>query len=188
MHTDPPPDPLVLTPEQAAWLRLTMSARVGPAAMAQLLKVFGLPTAVFAASQAALARVLGDTLARSLSGPPAEGIVRAIDITRQWLQAGQQRFLLTWADADYPQALLATPDAPPVLFGMGERALLRTPMLAIVGARSSTRQGEATATAFAQSLAQAGLTIVSGLARGIDAAAHEGALAARAAGARASTV
>lgn len=188
MHTAPPPDPLVLTPEQAAWLRLTMSARVGPAAMAQLLKVFGLPTAVFAASQAALARVLGDTLARSLSGPPAEGIVRAIDITRQWLQAGQQRFLLTWADADYPQALLATPDAPPVLFGMGERALLRTPMLAIVGARSSTRQGEATATAFAQSLAQAGLTIVSGLARGIDAAAHEGALAARAAGARASTV
>lgn len=180
--------PTDISDECAAWLRLTMTPGVGPATTRELLKAFGLPTAIFAASAAALTRVVNAELSRTLAGPAAEGIVRAIDITRQWLAQDERRFVLTLADADYPASLLATTDPPPVLYGVGRRELLASPMLAMVGARSSTRQGEATASAFAEHLARAGLTVVSGMARGIDAAAHEGALKAQAAGALGSTV
>ncbi len=174
--------------EREHWLRLSLTAGVGPATTRELLKVFGLPTAIFEAPVSALARVVNAELARTLAQDAVEGIVRTIDITRTWLAQDSRRFLITLADADYPPHLLATSDPPPLLYGVGERTLLEQPMLAMVGARSSTRQGEATASAFAEHLAHSGLTVVSGMARGIDAAAHEGALKARAAGALASTV
>ncbi|MCX8092384.1 MAG: DNA-processing protein DprA [Verrucomicrobiae bacterium] len=84
--------------------------------------------------------------------------------------------ILTLADAGYPQALLTAADPPVLLYAKGRIELLNRPACAIVGSRNATKQGEANATAFAAALAQAGLTIVSGLAAGIDAAAHRGAL------------
>jgi DNA processing protein len=85
--------------------------------------------------------------------------------------------LLTLASA-YPQALLTTPDPPPVLFAVGRVDLLNRPGIAIVGSRNATQQGVSNAEGFATALARAGVTVVSGLALGIDAAAHRGALAA----------
>ncbi|PTT87920.1 DNA-protecting protein DprA, partial [Pelomonas sp. HMWF004] len=84
--------------------------------------------------------------------------------------------LLVLGDADYPARLLATADPPLLLWLQGRRELLGQPSLAIVGSRNPTAQGEDNARAFARALAQGGYTIVSGLALGVDAAAHEGAL------------
>jgi DNA processing protein len=112
----------------------------------------------------------------------------AIATAETWLAAAPENTLLTLADADYPRALLETSDPPPLLFACGRRDLLARPALAIVGSRSCTHQGRQTAEEFARALAQAGLTIVSGLATGIDAAAHRGALQALDAGATASTI
>ncbi len=85
---------------------------------------------------------------------------------------------LRWPTPSYPQALLATADPPLVLFAIGRVELLNRQSLAIVGSRNATRQGSENAQLFARALAQAGITVVSGLALGIDAAAHRGALAA----------
>jgi DNA processing protein len=97
------------------------------------------------------------------------------DATARWLDDANHH-LIAWDDADYPRALLELPDAPPALFYMGRRELLGRPALAIVGSRHGTAQGLASAREFAQALGDHGFTIVSGLAWGIDAAAHEGAL------------
>lgn len=174
--------------EREAWLRLSLTPGIGPATARDLLKSFGLPATIFDARADSLSRVVGADLARTLARAPAADIAHNVEAAQSWLAADSRRFMLTLADGDYPPLLLATTDPPPLLYGIGERALLAAPMLAIVGARSSTRQGDATATAFADHLARAGLSIVSGMARGIDAAAHEGALKARAAGAAGSTV
>lgn len=85
--------------------------------------------------------------------------------------------VLTLADADYPQRLLQLPDPPPRLYVKGSVELLSRPALAVVGSRNATAQGMANAEAFAKALSHAGLTIVSGLALGIDSAAHRGGLA-----------
>ncbi len=85
--------------------------------------------------------------------------------------------LLAWDDAAYPSALLTIGDPPPVLHYAGKLDLLNRPALAIVGSRNATPQGRENAEAFAAALSAAGLTIVSGLAQGIDAAAHRGGLA-----------
>ena len=100
-----------------------------------------------------------------------EAIAAALD----W--AGQPgNAILTLADREYPQALLGGADPPLLLYVKGRVELLSRPAIAIVGSRNATRQGEIDAEAFAAALGQAGLTVVSGLALGIDAAAHRGAL------------
>ena len=166
--------------EQRAWLRLSLTEGVTPRAVRDLLAAFGLPGAIFAAGHAALARVAGEAAATALlSSEPAS----AIDHALAWLRSDASRGLITLADADYPAPLLELTDPPPLLYLQGRRDLLSRPALAIVGSRSATRQGEANAEAFAAHLAGYGLTIVSGLARGIDSAAHRGAL-----GSEASTI
>jgi DNA processing protein len=128
-------------------------------------------------------------LAQTLAAAPDPDLELAIARTEAWLAANPIHALVTLADAEYPRALLATADPPPLLFAVGRLELLNRPALAIVGSRNATRQGLETAAAFAQRLAQAGLTIVSGLALGIDAAAHRGALRADAEeGSAASTI
>jgi DNA processing protein len=112
-----------------------------------------------------------DAAARVLA--PVEGGL--LEGTRRWL-ADPAHHLVAWDDPDFPKALLDTADAPPALFCVGRRELLNRPALAIVGSRNATPQGVENARAFARALSAAGLTIVSGLAIGIDAAAHEGAL------------
>ncbi len=101
-----------------------------------------------------------------------------MDATEHWLAASTDHALLTLADPEYPQALLTTADPPAVLFAVGRLELLNRPAVAIVGSRNATQQGVANAEGFAAALARAGVTVVSGLALGIDAAAHRGALAA----------
>jgi DNA processing protein len=176
------------TAERAAWLRLTLTPALGAAAVRQLLQTFGLPTAIFSAGFGALSRVLPESLARVLAGPCDATIERTIAATETWLAASPTHALLTLADAAYPRALLSIADPPPLLYASGRVELLQRPALAIVGSRSATRQGVENAEAFAGALARAGITIVSGLALGIDTAAHRGALAALDDGADAATI
>lgn len=174
--------------ERTAWLRLSLTPDIGPSTVRELLAAIGLPTAVFDSGYAALARVAGDGVAQRLSAPMAAPVAAAVEAAERWLAQSPAHRLLTLADATYPQALLDTPDPPVVLYAIGRVELLSRPAFAIVGARNSTQQGSANAEAFADSLARAGLTIVSGLAHGIDAAAHRGALRALDDGAPASTI
>ena len=175
--------------ERAAWLRLTLTPDLGPRSARTLLAAFGLPQAVFAAPRAALAGHVPEGLAAALAVPAAAEVGAAVRAAERWLALEPSAHaLVTLADADYPPLLLATVDPPPVLFAAGRRELLLRPSLAIVGSRSATAQGAANAEAFAHHLAGAGLTIVSGLALGIDAAAHRGALKAAAEGVDASTI
>ncbi len=162
--------------ERAAWLRLIATPGLGPRSAQHLLSAFGLPDAIFAAGLPALLRAVPEPLARLLAAPPAAELQSTIDATEHWLQSAPNHALVTLADAEYPQLLLATPDPPPVLFAIGRLELLNRSSLAIVGSRNATQQGIANAEAFAAALARAGLTIISGLALGIDTAAHRGAL------------
>lgn len=153
-------------------MRLTLVPGIGGETQRQLLKAFGDPEAIFAAPPFALRAALGGGMVERLLAHECEADVAA---ALAWAEApGNQ--ILTLADAAYPQALLTTPDPPTLLYAKGNLALLNRPAFAIVGSRNATKQGEANAEAFAAALAGAGLTVVSGLAAGIDAAAHRGAL------------
>jgi DNA processing protein len=163
--------------ERAAWLRLVLTPGLGPRTARRLLSVFGLPDAIFAAGRTALMRAVPEPLARELAQPPGPETLSAVDTTEEWLAASAENALLTLADPEYPQALLTTADPPPVLFATGRLELLNRPAVAIVGSRNATQQGITNAEGFASVLARAGITVVSGLALGIDAAAHRGALA-----------
>lgn len=162
------------TDDLADWLRLAAIPGLGAERQRSLLAAFGLPRHIFAAGRGALAAVVGHELAAAvMTPPPAEAIERPL----AWA-AEADSHILTLADEAYPRTLLDIADPPVLLYVKGDPALLQRPAIALVGARSATAQGEANAAAFARSLAEAGLTIVSGLALGVDAAAHRGALAA----------
>jgi DNA processing protein len=162
-----------LDPELAAWLRLSLTPGLGGEGLRRLLTAFGDPQRVLAASRSALARhVAGATAAAIAQGGAAE----AVAAVGAWLEDPANR-VVTLADAHYPPRLLQIPDPPPLLYVKGRAELLLRPSLAIVGSRNATAQGMANAEAFARSLSDAGLTIVSGLALGADAAAHRGGLA-----------
>jgi len=171
-------DPLSSTrdpAELAAWLRLTETPGVGPVAARQLLAAFGLPQDIFAQSYSALAKVVPERQARALLAEPDEALTALIARTVAWLdEPGNAVFTL--ADRGYPPRLLELPDPPTLLYAKGDASLLRAAAVGVVGARSATAAGIDNARAFAQALSAASVTVVSGLALGIDAAAHEGAL------------
>ena len=158
--------------ELAAWLRLTEC--VSPGAARRLLAMAGSPQAVFELPAAALHQALPGAQRDAFSRPP-EHLAELTARAGEWL-AQPGHHLMALGDADYPPPLLATADPPLLLWLQGRRELLNAPALAIVGSRSPTAQGIDNARAFAHALAQAGHVIVSGLALGVDAAAHEGAL------------
>ncbi len=159
--------------ELAAWLRLTLIPGIGGETQRKLLAAFGLPEAVFAADPLALRSIVGDRTDRLLQTDNREAVEQALI----W-QGEPGHHILTLADEAYPRALLEIPDPPSLLYVRGNPAKLLEPGLAIVGSRNATPQGLQTAEVFAKALAGHGLSIVSGLALGIDAAAHRGALAA----------
>ena len=164
--------------ELAAWLRLALTPGVGNDAARRLLATFGLPDKVFAQSSAALQQVVSVAQARALANEPAP-LAGQLEATLQWLEqpaAEGRRRILTLADADYPSALLNIEDPPLMLYLIGELGERWPPAIALVGSRNPTPQGLANARNFAQCFARAGLTVVSGLALGVDGAAHEGAL------------
>lgn len=158
--------------ELAAWLRLTES--VGPGAARRLLAMAGSAEAVFQLPAAALDQGLPPKQRGAFNQPP-EHLAELIDKAQAWL-AQPGHALMALGDPDYPPQLLATADPPLLLWLQGRRELLATPSLAVVGSRNPTAQGGDNARAFAEALARAGYTIVSGLALGVDAAAHEGAI------------
>ncbi|MEO8628843.1 MAG: DNA-processing protein DprA [Betaproteobacteria bacterium] len=156
-----------------SWLRFASVANLGPASQRKLLSAFGSPQEVFAASRADLLRVVSSTAVSALQAGPDDHVVQT---ALAWLsEAGN--YLLTIADSRYPRALLEIADPPLLLFAKGRLELLRQPALAVVGSRSASAGGARDAQSFAEVLSNAGLTIVSGLALGIDAAAHRGGLA-----------
>lgn len=178
--------------ELAPWLRLTLTPGVGNDAARRLLASFGLPDAIFRQSGSALRQVVSEKQARALGREP-EGLAQRVLATCQWCEdgagpdtPGSARAILTLADPRYPAALLAIEDPPPVLYlqgaarvlatGPGDAPLMLEPGIAVVGSRNPTPQGATNARQFAGALAASGLTIVSGLALGVDGAAHEGAL------------
>jgi DNA processing protein len=148
---------------------------VGPQTARELLSHFGLPENIFGANYSALQKCVNEKLSLTLSSAPDDRIRTQIDDTLEWCShAGNQ--VLTFADANYPSSLLTIADPPPVLYVKGRAELLIRKSIAIVGSRNATLQGIQNARRFAQLLSSGGLTVVSGLALGIDGAAHEGAL------------
>ena len=156
----------------AAWLRLTLIPGIGGETQRKLLAAFGLPEAVFAAQRSKITTIIGEKAASLLLDTANEEAVAA---ALAWANQESCR-ILTLADNTYPQALLQIADPPSVLYVRGRFEILNTPALAIVGSRNASPSGCQTARAFAKALASSRFSIVSGLALGIDAAAHQGAL------------
>ncbi len=164
----------MLTEDTKAWAALALRA-VPPAALVLLLRAFDGPAQVLAATPAQLRKVVPDAVASLVTARLDD---QAVARTHAWLEVPEHR-LVAWGDAAYPKALLALGHAPPVLYYVGNPELLNAPAFAIVGSRSATAQGKENARAFARALSDEGIVIVSGLALGIDGAAHEGALEGR---------
>lgn len=168
--------------ELAGWLRLSLTPGIGDGAARKLLAAFGLPEGIFAQPAAALRQVVSQAQADALQQPP-NGLQAQIDMTWQWLQPGQDegtaRRIVTLGDSGYPASLLEMVDPPLMLyvFGAADFDLTQlTNSIAVVGSRNPTPQGAANARAFARALGDAGLPVISGLALGVDGAAHQGAL------------
>ncbi len=158
--------------ELAAWIKLSLVPGLGGQSLRRLLTAFGLPQQVLAVGPGALARIVSAEIAgRILSDLDSPAVAAALE----WA-AADGHAVLTLADGDYPQPLLEIADPPALLYLHGRRELLARPGLAVVGSRNATPQGISNAEQFARAFSAAGLTIVSGLALGIDAAAHRGGL------------
>ncbi|QYD68968.1 DNA-processing protein DprA [Paraburkholderia edwinii] len=164
--------------EIAAWLRLTMAPGLKPTALRTLLASFGLPEAVLGQSFESLARVTNEASARAVLAAPGADFTAQLDAVLAWRDVPGNA-LLALDDPAYPPLLLTMPDPPPLLYVKGQLALLHTRSVAVVGSRSATPQGAEDAKRFSRAFSDAGLTVVSGLALGIDAAAHRGALSGR---------
>jgi len=160
----------------AGWLHLTLTLPHDGAAARRLLAAFGPPSAILAQDDAALAQVLDRATAAALRRAPP-GLDALLDATLAWLAEDRaQREVLALDDSRYPAALLAMADPPLMLYRLGRLEAPPQRALAIVGSRNPTPQGLQNARRFARSFAEARVTVVSGLALGIDGAAHQGAL------------
>jgi DNA processing protein len=179
-------------PELEGWLRLTLAPGVGSITARKLLSAFGLPQSVFEQSTTALRQVLGDTQAMALRQTPTQ-LPELLELSWKWLQesgeGAAQRQILVLGDADYPASFLTIDDPPLMLYLLGAGQIAGTGLadallssIAVVGSRNPTPQGALNARLFSRALGEAGLSIVSGLALGVDGAAHEGALESLAAG------
>lgn len=145
---------------------------LGSQALCQLLAAFGSPEQIYSASRQRLRDIVPDAVANTIaSGPDPEQKT----VISAWLQQPGNH-LVTLADACYPQSLLDIPNPPPLLYAKGRPELLNMPSIAVVGSRNASPQGEKNAEEFAAALSRQGLCIVSGMALGIDGAAHKGAL------------
>lgn len=172
----------------AAWLRLTATPSIGNTAARRLLQAFGLPANIFTQSSAALQSCVTVAQTQALLREPA-GLPTLLEKTQHWLTEAEHgdvaRSIVALGDPQYPALLLETEDPPLLLYLLGARRFVGAggqpfpehTCLAVVGSRNPSAQGEQNALQFARALRASGLTIVSGLAWGVDAAAHEGALA-----------
>jgi DNA processing protein len=159
--------------EAIAWVKLGLIDQLTPSGFRKLLAELSSPEAVCAADRATLAGIVSEDVAASIARGPDP---QRLDVALRWLDDPANN-VVTFADAAYPRLLLEIPDPPPLLYVKGNPGLLDRASLAVVGSRNATQQGLANAEAFSRELSEAGFTIISGLALGIDAAAHAGGLA-----------
>lgn len=171
------PDPATETPRERLrdWLRLLHTPGLGPQRVARLLEGFGTPAAALRSDARGWASV---GVATAREGDAVSTREAGVEADLAWLERDDRHHILARDDPAYPPLLAELPDPPPALYLVGDPDLLRRPQIAIVGSREATAQGLRHAERFAGALAAAGLTVTSGLALGIDAAAHRGALAA----------
>jgi DNA processing protein len=156
----------------ALWVALSLIQGIGSVTLCQLLSKFGSPAGIFSASKSQLREVVEEAVASRIKDGPDEATIAP---TLTWL-SNPQNHIITLADSLYPQALLEIATPPAILYAKGNLNCLSLPCLAIVGSRNATPQGEKNAEDFAENLSRQGLCIVSGMALGIDGAAHRGAL------------
>lgn len=171
-------------PELSAWLRLLLTPGVGQVSAHQLLRAFGSPESIFQLSRSEWTSVLSPSQANALSVEP-DDLAQLLDTTWDWLcESPETRQVLTIGDPLYPKSLLNTEGPPLLLYASGMPEVWQDDLLnagsarclAIVGSRNPTPQGVSNARQFACALAEADVTVVSGMALGVDGAAHEGAL------------
>ena len=158
--------------ELAPWLALSLIPGLGNEGLRRLLQAFGSPFHIYATPVYNLKQTVPPAVAEAITQGWNEVALAPI---AKWLE-DPLNSIITLADPDYPQALLNIPDPPVLLYLKGRRDLLNRPSLAIVGSRNATAQGLNNAESFARAASAAGLGIVSGMAHGIDAAAHRGGL------------
>lgn len=156
----------------AAWLSLSQIAGLGNESLRKLLQELGSPEDVLSASTSSLSHVVKPAIAQAISDNHTH---EYLSLAETWLN-DPLNHIVCIGDAVYPQALLNIHDPPLLLYVKGKIELLNHVSLAIVGSRSASPQGLRNAEAFAQAISDAGIAIISGLAIGIDAAAHMGAL------------
>jgi len=155
-----------------SWLALTHVNKLGPVGIHSLLETFNTPAAIFAAGRSAWREAgLSEKLIEQLAEPDWD----KVDADLVWAEQ-ERASIITLDDERYPSLLKNIPDAPPVLYTLGQPEILKLPQVAIVGSRNPTHAGIETAHQFAAYLTSMGITVTSGMAMGIDAAAHEGAL------------
>ncbi len=156
----------------ASWLALSHVPNLGPVRIHSLLDVFKTPAAILDAGQSAWQQAgLSEKIIQGLANPDGEKVENDLN----WLKQ-ENASILTLDNADYPSLLRSIPDAPPVLYILGQPEILSLPQLAIVGSRNPSHAGKDIAFDFAAYLTSMGMTVTSGLALGIDVAAHQGAL------------
>lgn len=155
-----------------SWLKLCLIKGVGDESIRRLLVAFGNPAAILSAPEAALERIVKKSIGKHIKRGAEPARVNA---ALNWLK-DPANSIVTLAESDYPAQLLHIQDPPPLLYFKGNRDLLTRPALAIVGSRNATPQGLSNAEVFAESASNAGFCIISGLALGIDTAAHLGGL------------
>ncbi|MEX0431415.1 DNA-processing protein DprA [Spiribacter insolitus] len=159
-----------------AWLTLLHLDGIGPRMTAEIIDAYGEPATYLAASEAD--RASHGLPAQVITAPRGLASAReGVAADRRWAEQ-RECHIITRADPRYPARLAEIPDPPPVLFVRGDPAVLENPQIAVVGTRNPTPGGIEAAEDFAGRLAASGLTVTSGLALGIDTAAHEGALVA----------
>ncbi|MFL9923855.1 DNA-processing protein DprA [Herbaspirillum lusitanum] len=161
--------------ELSSWIRLQQTEGVGLETSRALLSVFGLPQHIFQADLPALLNVVSPRIAHAIFKPPSARVKTLIERSLEWAAMPGNR-IVSMADADYPHALLSIADPPILLYVRGRFELLAAASLAVVGSRNASEQGMRNAEHFSQDISRAGIAIVSGLALGIDAAAHRGGL------------
>ena len=165
------------TREREAWIELALTPYIGAESFLRLWQHFGSAAAVLGADPQALKPHL--YFQAALKHWRGDAARQAAEAALNWEASHADGRLLLLADADYPEMLAEGMAPPPLLFVRGDAASLSRPALAIVGSRHATPQALRIARDFGQALSDAGVVVVSGMADGIDTAAHEGALRGR---------
>lgn len=161
-----------LDADLASWLTLSQIPGLGNENLRRLLQALNTPSAILESPVSSLKQIIRPAIANAIVNRVESDY---LDLVAQWLQ-DPLNHIVTLADSDFPKSLLNISDPPLLLYVKGRLDLLNQASLAIVGSRNATVQGVRNAEAFAQAISEAGITVISGMAHGVDTAAHVGGL------------